>query len=133
MVHRAGVHLRLLGFAGRLVGGGAIREIQPAFTAAGDWEWIGRHPDGRVSFLGSRSGKFGFFTVSPGGDVSTLDLGVSTSAEEQPRQRDLQQDAVPMGPRSTTLLLEVRSVEGVWNLWRVEWTPGRWRGHAWSG
>ena len=105
--------------------GRAIREIHPAFTAAGDWEWIGRHPDGRVSFLGSRSGKFGFFTVSSSGDVRSSDFGVLPQALKNSLDNaNFSRTRFQWDPSGTTLLLEVRSVEGVWNLWRVRVDPG---------
>ena len=105
--------------------GGAIREILPAFTPAGTWEWIGRHPDGRVSFLGFRSGKSGFFTVSSSGDVLSSDLGVLPQALKNSLDNALfSRTRFQWDPNGTTLLLEALSVERVWNLWRVRVDPG---------
>ena len=105
--------------------GGASREILPEFTGAGDWQWIGRHPDGRVSFLGSRFSKFGFFTVSSGGDVLSSDLGVLPQALKNSLDNVIfSRTRFEWDPSGTTLLLEVRSLEGVWNLWRVRVDPG---------
>ncbi len=98
------------------------REILREFCASGSWGWIGSHPDGRVSFLGThKKSGFGFYTVSTSGTVVSSDL------TRLPAQLS---DMVHGGGhrfhwtnRGTALVLETVADNGVQNLWKIQVDP----------
>jgi eukaryotic-like serine/threonine-protein kinase len=105
-------------------GGGPVRDVFPEFTAAGSWQWVAPRSDGRISFLGTRGGgTLGFFTVSESG-VTASDLSaVSESLATMFDFAVFGRRRFEWNPAGTALLFEMRSAEGVRNLWRVAVDP----------
>jgi eukaryotic-like serine/threonine-protein kinase len=105
------------------IGEGSPRELLPEFFGRGDWFWIGRHPDGRVSAWGQHN------QLGPGFYTVTLDGKHVVASKEA--------DGLPVrihggGPivrrrfqwhaSGSTLFVQTQT-DGVYNLWRVRVDP----------
>ena len=122
-----------------LVDGGAIREILPSSRpkATGSGSGVTQTAECRFSRILAPV-QLSFFTVW------CFRRDVLSSRSRSPHIPEalknsldnviLSRTRFQWSPSGTTLLLEVRSVEGVWNLCGgYKSTPGHWHGHAWSG
>jgi len=106
--------------------GGSPRAILPEFTAAGGWNWIAPHPDGRFSFLGyyPKFG-FGFFTVTMNGKVTSSEFRRNLPAQ----LNDLLDGNSTTRRRfrwnnsGTALFLESPADGGITNVWRIRVDP----------
>jgi Tol biopolymer transport system component len=98
--------------------GGEPREVLADFLRGGYWVWLGLHPDGRVSVLGThRARGFGFFTVSLENETVVTSRRVSLEGADEGIIRRFQWDAAGNG-----LYLEA-TMNAVRSLWRVRVDP----------
>ena len=76
ILFRTGYSMRQVGIYAVSADGGAPRELAQSFLRGETWHWIGLHPDGRISVIGTHEDRrVGFFTLSRDGSqvvVSTI-------------------------------------------------------------
>ena len=102
---------------------GTPREILADFFVGGEWSWIARHPDGRISALGNhRQLGRGFFTVARDGSRMTK----SKESPENPFRTDDQEYFVrrrfQWHPSGNALYVQTES-KGIYNLWKIRVDP----------
>jgi eukaryotic-like serine/threonine-protein kinase len=102
---------------------GTPREILADFFDSGEWSWIARHPDGRISALGHhRQLGRGFFTVARDGSRLTK----SKESPENPFRTDDQEYFVrrrfQWHPSGGALYVQTES-KGIYNLWKIRVDP----------
>jgi len=107
------------------IGGTPPREIAREFLGDGDWNWIGLHPDGRISAIGwHRKRGFGFYTLSRDGH----NIVVSKIAQDLPLQaaqlssRLSSRTRFQWNDKGTALYVEA-VLQEVRNIWRVRVDP----------
>jgi eukaryotic-like serine/threonine-protein kinase len=108
-------------------GGTPPREILRDTLRGGSWDWIGSHPDGRISALGiHRDSGPGFFTISRDGRQlvrSHLAPGLPLRLEEGSAAKQGTRVVRFVWDRTGTALYVEAVVNEVRNLWRVRVDP----------
>jgi serine/threonine protein kinase/Tol biopolymer transport system component len=103
-------------------GGAAPRELRQTFLRGGIWHWIGPHPDGRISVIGTHEDRrVGFFTLSRDGSqvvVSTIPKDLPFDVTELVRLPS----RFHWNAKGTALYLETTRQQ-VQNIWRVRVDP----------
>jgi serine/threonine protein kinase/Tol biopolymer transport system component len=102
---------------------GAPRELLPDFFGRGDWFWIGRHPDGRLSMWGQhRQLGPGFFTVAPDGKHVVTSKETDGLPVRIHGGGSIVRRRFHWHPSGSILFIQTQA-GGVYNLWRVRVDP----------